>query len=98
MAKHEIELRIDHAINIGNVDIELPIKRDGKAFGRIRINRGTIDWLPAGKRKSGYSLDRGAFADMMTDGRNRHRQARCSSPSAFLQSAAADDAEPITRR
>jgi hypothetical protein len=65
MAKHDVELKVGHAISIGNKDIELPVKRDGKAFGRLRISTGSIDWVPAGKQKAGYWLDWATFADVM---------------------------------
>ena len=65
MAKHEVGLWIDHEVQIGNVDVQLPVRVDGKAFGRLQVSTGSVDWLPAGKKKSGYWLSWSEFAELM---------------------------------
>jgi hypothetical protein len=67
MAKHDVELWIDHPINIGNRDVQFPVAADGKAYGRVQISKGGIDWMPAKKQKAGYWLTWQEFADLMAE-------------------------------
>lgn len=64
MATHEISLKILHGIEIVNTDIEVSVREDGDLLGRIRISRGSIDWIPAQKR-SARRLRWTTFADLM---------------------------------
>jgi len=64
MAIHEISLKILHGIEIVNTDIEVSVREDGDLLGRIRISRGSIDWIPAQKR-SARRLRWTKFADLM---------------------------------
>lgn len=65
MPQHEVELKIAHAVQVGNVDLEIPVKRDGKPLGRLKISRGSVDWIPSPKAKAGYRLNWTDFADLM---------------------------------
>jgi hypothetical protein len=67
MAKHEVGLKIAHDIPVGNVDVEMPIKRDGAPLGRIRVSRGGVDWMPSPKSKAGYTLIWVAFDKLMKE-------------------------------
>jgi hypothetical protein len=71
MAKHDVALKIVHDVPIGNVDVEFPIRIDGKAFGRLKISRGGVDWLPTRSQKSGFELNWGEFGDLMKKYGNR---------------------------
>ena len=57
MAKHEVSLNITRPIPVGNVDIEVPVRRNGKAFGKVKISKGAIDWMQ----------DWGEFAKFMAE-------------------------------
>ena len=57
MAKHEVTLNISRPIPVGNVDVEIAVRRDGQAFGKVKISKGAIDWMPANKSKTAYYLD-----------------------------------------
>jgi hypothetical protein len=50
MAKHDIDLEILHGIEVANTDIEVVVREDGEILGRVRISRGTIDWIPRSGR------------------------------------------------
>ena len=65
MATHEVSLNISRAIPVGNVDIEVAVRRNGRAFGRVKISKGSIDWMPANKSKTAYYLDWSEFAKLM---------------------------------
>jgi hypothetical protein len=64
MATHDISLSILHGITILNTDIEVAVREDGDLLGRIRISRGTIDWIPARKHR-GHRLGWRRFAELM---------------------------------
>jgi hypothetical protein len=65
MATHDVSLNITKPIPVGNVDIEIPVRRNGRAFGKVKISKGAIDWMPANKSKTAYYLDWGEFAKVM---------------------------------
>jgi hypothetical protein len=67
MANHDVSLNITRPIPVGNVDIEIPVRRNGRAFGRVKISKGSVDWLPALKSKRGYWLEWGEFAKFMAE-------------------------------
>jgi hypothetical protein len=67
MATHDVSLNISRPIPVGNVDIEIPVRRNGRAFGRVKISKGSIDWMPANKSKTAYWLDWAEFARFMAD-------------------------------
>lgn len=52
MATHEITLKIPRGIEISNTDIEVFVREDGEILGRVRISRGSIDWIPRMGRRS----------------------------------------------
>ena len=70
MAKHDVELRISHAVPVGNRDIEIPVKVDGTPLGRLKISRGGVDWLPSPNSKTSFALSWSQLAELMeTEGR-----------------------------
>jgi hypothetical protein len=67
MATHEVSLNISSAIPVGNVDLEIAVRRNGRAYGRVKISKGAIDWMPANKSKTAYYLDWAEFAKLMAE-------------------------------
>src|SRR4051794_39486267 len=67
MATHEVSLNISQAIPVDNVDIEIAVRRNGRAFGKVKISKGAIDWMPANKSKTAYYLDWSEFANFMAN-------------------------------
>jgi hypothetical protein len=67
MATHEVSLNITQAIPIGSVDIEIPVRRNGRAFGKVKISKGAIDWMPANKSMTAYYLEWSEFAKVMAE-------------------------------
>jgi hypothetical protein len=67
MAKHEVGLDVNRLVTVGNVDVEIPVKADGKALGRLRISKGGVDWTPARKQKP-YRMSWEQFSKLMQDG------------------------------
>ena len=46
MPAHDIDVTIP-AQTVLNKDMEISVRADGRLFGRVRVSRGSIDWLPA---------------------------------------------------
>jgi len=46
MPTHDIDVTIP-AQTVLNKDMEICVHADGKLFGRVRVSRGSIDWVPA---------------------------------------------------
>jgi hypothetical protein len=67
MATHEVSLNITKPVPIGSVDIEIPVRRNGRAFGKVKISKGAIDWMPANKSKTAYYMEWGEFAKFMAE-------------------------------
>lgn len=45
MAKHDVTFSIPER-QLGKADVEFAIKRDSKAFGRLKDSNGTVVWVP----------------------------------------------------
>lgn len=65
MAKHEVALKVEHEIPVGNRDVQIPVKVDGKPIGRLKISQGGVDWLPSPNSKTSYALTWRRLADLM---------------------------------
>jgi hypothetical protein len=50
MPNHDVSMKIDHLIPVGNVDVEFEVRVDGSLLGRAKISRGGIDWWPSNAR------------------------------------------------
>ena len=51
MADHDVYFTIPER-KLKKADVEFRIKRKGKAFGRLKVSEGSIDWQPANKQRS----------------------------------------------
>lgn len=67
MPRHEVSLEIEHAIQVGNVDVKLPVKVDGRPLGRLKISKGGVDWLPSPNSKTSYTMTWARFAEFMQE-------------------------------
>jgi hypothetical protein len=66
MATHDVSLQVSHAIPIGKVDIEIPVRKSARLLGTLTVSRGGLDWKKAHARKS-VSVTWTQFAKMMGD-------------------------------
>jgi hypothetical protein len=75
MAKHEVQLRIEHAVPVGNKDIEIPVRADNKPLGRLKISTGGVDWLPSPNSRKSFAMSWEKLAEVMeAQGRSKlHR-------------------------
>lgn len=65
MPKHEVSLKVEHSIPVGNKDVQIPVKVDGKPFGRLKISQGGVDWLPSPNSKTSYALTWTRLAELI---------------------------------
>ena len=74
MAKHDISLEIPQGITVVNTDIEVTVREDGRILGRVRISKGSIDWVAANRQRVQY-LPWSGFARLM-DAEGKQRRPR----------------------
>lgn len=65
MPAHDIDVTVP-AQSIKNKDMEVAIRADGRSFGRVKISRGSIDWVPANSDLT-RRMTWERFADLMRD-------------------------------
>jgi hypothetical protein len=51
MPNHDVSMKIDHLIPVGNVDVEFEVRVDGSLLGRAMISKGGLDWWPSNARQ-----------------------------------------------
>ena len=71
MPAHDIDVTIP-AQTVLNKDMEISVRSDGRLFGRVRISRGSIDWLPANSPIS-RRMSWEKFAEVMESGGRKIR-------------------------
>jgi hypothetical protein len=62
MAKHTVTFNLPER-ELGKADAEFAVRRDGKAFGSLRISNGSVVWVPKNKQY-GYKLDWKVFSEL----------------------------------
>lgn len=63
MAIHDVTFSIPER-RLGKKDVEFAVKRDRKAFGRLKVSNGTVVWVPKDKTY-GFKVDWVKFDDFM---------------------------------
>lgn len=56
MAEHSVEFRTP-ALDVPKVDVVFRIKQDGKAFGRLRISKGGVEWMQKSDSKKAFHMN-----------------------------------------
>ena len=65
---HSISVKIPKAVELESSDVVVVVKVDGEKLGTLTMSRGSIDWLPRGKKagkQSEVSLTWTEFAARM---------------------------------
>jgi hypothetical protein len=62
------------------VDVFFRVKRDGRAFGRLRISKGGVEWMQKNDKKKAFhmsweSVDE-KFVELGRKGRSRSKKGR----------------------
>jgi len=47
MAQHNLALKVSTELPVGSVDLELPVKRNGRRIGTFTVNAKGVSWNPA---------------------------------------------------
>jgi hypothetical protein len=47
---HSISVKIPNAVELESSDVVVVVKVDGEKLGTLTMSRGSIDWLPRGKK------------------------------------------------
>ena len=91
---------ITKPIPVGNVDVEIPVRRNGRASGKVKISKGAIDRMPANKSKTAYYLDWSEFAKIMPTMDTRRRAPLGAVPIAghFTTPSAVPPVRMVTTR
>lgn len=66
MAKHDIEVSFP-AVSVQNKDVEVAVRSDGSPLGKVKLSKGTIDWLPSPNSKTHYKLTWEQFDALMQE-------------------------------
>lgn len=77
--EHTVSLRTP-ALDVSTVDVVFRVKRGGKAFGRLRISKGGVEWMQKNDYKKAFhmsweSVDK-KFVAHVTPGKTRSRKKR----------------------
>lgn len=56
---HKVKFSIPER-ELGRADIEFKVKRNNTMFGRLKVSKGSIVWVPKGKGR-GYKIRWGRF-------------------------------------
>lgn len=74
MAKHDVRINYRTELPVGKVDVEIPVRIDGKLRGTLELSTGTVDWRPANHHKNVHRVSWGDLAEFMeTDGKPHRR-------------------------
>ncbi len=49
--RHTTKIQIP-VLTIGKEDVVFSVRKNGNLFGRLKISKGTVVWLPTNKRKA----------------------------------------------
>ena len=64
MAKHDIEIAFP-SVSVKNKDVEVSVRSDDSPLGKLKLSKGTIDWLPSPNSKTHYKLTWEQFDTLM---------------------------------
>jgi len=66
MPTHDLEMTVP-AQSIKNADATITVRADGEVLGRIKVSRGSIDWVPGHAVKWQYRLTWEKFHELMCE-------------------------------
>jgi hypothetical protein len=64
---NKLGMTIYKEIPIDYTDVEVAVRTNGKLLGRLKISRGSVDWLPSRRSTSAYRLRWSKFAELMEE-------------------------------
>ncbi len=64
MATHKVNVRVPSS-SLGNADICFDVFQDDSKLGTVQVSKGSVEWVPAWKSKTGYRLSWTKFSELM---------------------------------
>lgn len=64
MPAHEIEMQVP-AQSVKNADATITVWADGITHGKLKISRGSVDWVPGRATRRRYSMTWEKFDEVM---------------------------------
>jgi len=55
MAEHSVDMRTPR-LDVPKVDVLFRVKRDGGAFGRLRVSKGGVEWMQKNDKKTAFHM------------------------------------------
>jgi hypothetical protein len=55
MSEHTVSLKTP-ALDVSTVDVVFRVRRDGRAFGRLRISKGGVEWMQRNDYKKAFHM------------------------------------------
>ncbi len=74
MAKHDVRIKYRTELPVRNVDVEIPVRIDGKLRGTLGLSTGTVDWRPAKHSRNLHRVSWEARADFLENEGTAHRR------------------------
>ena len=65
MAKHSVRFTLPER-ELGKADAQFRVKRDGAAFGTLKVSNGSLVWVPK-DAQYGYKMDWVKFAQLIAE-------------------------------
>ena len=79
MSEHTVKLKAP-TLDVSTVDVVFRVKRDGKAFGRLKVSKGGVEWMQKSDIKKAFHLNRETvdkqFPALVAPGKTRSRKKR----------------------
>ena len=79
MAEHTVKLKAP-TLDVSTVDVVFRVKRDGKAFGRLKVSKGGVEWMQKSDIKKAFHLSWEVvdkkFPTLVAPGKTRSRKKR----------------------
>jgi hypothetical protein len=65
MPEHEIALELPQQFFLANKDMVIAVRSDSKLLGRLKISKGSIDWMPAKNSRYSHEMSWEDFEHVM---------------------------------
>ncbi len=79
MAEHSVEFRTPE-LDVPKVDLFFRVKRNGRAYGRLRISKGGVEWMQRDDKKKAFHMSwervDEVFVERGRKGRSRSKKGR----------------------
>jgi hypothetical protein len=77
MPEHTVKLKAP-TLDVSTVDVVFRVKRDGKAFGRLKVSKGGVEWMQKSDSKKAFHLNWETvdkkFPTLVAPGKTRSRK------------------------